>query len=114
MYKVIRTRDVIFDGNSFYDPKGQNINYLLRDILKDTIQTINLLEPLYEDKLEDKLILYIVDFTPKGSTLNFDQMTTPESNDSAEYFIKDIKQLLTSSRMVSPNLLELSTTLEGL
>jgi len=41
-------------------------------------------------------------------------MTTPESNDSAEYFIKDIKQLLTSSRMVSPNLLELSTTLEGL
>jgi hypothetical protein len=35
--KVIRTRDVTFDENSFYDSKGQNIDYLLRDALEDTI-----------------------------------------------------------------------------
>ena len=35
--KVIQTRDVIFNKNSFYNPKEQNIDYLLRDVLEDTI-----------------------------------------------------------------------------
>ena len=35
--KVIQTRDITFNKNLFYNPKGQNINYLLRDTLKDTI-----------------------------------------------------------------------------
>jgi len=64
---------------------------LLRDVLKDTIQMINLLEPLYEDKLEDKSILYIVDFTPKRSILNINLIIIPKFNNSAELFIKDIK-----------------------
>jgi len=79
--------------------------------LEDTIQTINLPEPLHEDELEDESILYTDDFTPKGSTSNFDQTITPESNDSAEHPTKDIEQLLTPSRTV---LLELSTSPEGL
>jgi len=79
--------------------------------LEDTIQTINLLEPLHEDESEDKLILYIVNLTPKGSTSNSNQTTISKLNDSAEYPTKDIKQLPTPSRMV---LLELSTSLEGL
>ena len=37
LHKVIRTRDVTFDETSFYDPKGQNIDYLLRDALEDTL-----------------------------------------------------------------------------
>jgi len=37
LHKVIRTRDVTFNETSFYDPKGQNIDYLLREALKDTI-----------------------------------------------------------------------------
>jgi len=37
LHKVIRTRDVIFDETLFYDPKGQNIDYLLREALEDTI-----------------------------------------------------------------------------
>jgi len=81
--------------------------------LEDTIQTINLLEPLHKDELENELILYTVDLTPKGSTLNSDQTTTPKSNDLAEHFIKNIKQLPTPSRTVSLNLLESSTTPEG-
>ena len=52
---------------------------------------INLLEPLYEDKLEDKSILYIVDFTPKRSILNINLIIIPKFNNSAELFIKDIK-----------------------
>ena len=91
IYKVIRTRDVIFDGNSFYDPKGQNIDYLLRDVLEDTIQTINLLEPLYKDESEDESILYIVDLTPKGSILNSNQIIIFKLNDLVEHPIKDIK-----------------------
>ncbi len=59
LYKVIQTKDVIFNRNSFYNPKGQDIDYLLRDVLKDTIQVISLLEPLYKDKLEDESVLYI-------------------------------------------------------
>ena len=43
----------------FYDPKGQDINYLLRDALEDTIHVISLPEPLHKDKLEDKSVLYI-------------------------------------------------------
>ena len=35
--KVIWTRDVIFDETLFYDPKGQNIDYLLREALEDTL-----------------------------------------------------------------------------
>jgi hypothetical protein len=35
--KVIRTRDVIFDETLFYNPKGQNIDYLLREALEDTL-----------------------------------------------------------------------------
>ena len=58
--KVIRTRDVIFDETLFYNPKGQNIDYLLRDVLEDTLQTICLLEPHYKDKSKDKSILYKV------------------------------------------------------
>ena len=58
--KVIRTRDVTFNETLFYNPKGQNIDYLLRDALEDTLQTIYLLEPYYEDKFKDKSILYIV------------------------------------------------------
>jgi len=77
--------------------------------LEDTIQTINLLEPLYKDKLEDKLILYMVNLTSKGSTLNSDQIITFKSNDLAEYLMKDIEQLPTPSRMVSLNILESST-----
>ena len=81
----------------FYNPKGQNIDYLLRDVLEDTIQAISLPKPLHEDKSENELILY--------------QVATPELNDLIEFPIKDIKQLLTSSRTV---LLELSTVLQGL
>jgi len=112
LHKVIRTRDVIFDGNSFYNPKGQDINYLLRDALENTIQTINLLEPLHKDESENKSILYTVNLTPKESTLNSDQITTPKLNDSAEHPIKDIKQLPTPSRTVSPDLPELNTSLQ--
>jgi len=75
----------------FYNPKRQNIDYLLRDILEDTIQTINLPKPLHKDESEDELILYIVDLTPKGSTSNSDQIITPKLNNSAEYPIKDIE-----------------------
>jgi len=82
--------------------------------LEDTIQTINLPEPLYEDELKKNSILYTVNLTPKGSILNSDQITTPKSNDLAEHPTKDIKQLPTPSRTVSPNVLELSTTPEGL
>ena len=35
--KIIQTKDITFDKNSFYNPKGQNIDYLLRDVLEDTI-----------------------------------------------------------------------------
>ena len=58
LHKVIWTRDIIFNKSLFCDPKGQNINYLLRDALEDTIHAISLLEPLYEDKSEDESILY--------------------------------------------------------
>jgi hypothetical protein len=56
--KVIRTRDVTFDETSFYDPKGQDIDYLLREALEDTLQTISLPEPLHEDEFKDESILY--------------------------------------------------------
>ena len=95
--KVIRTRDVTFDENSFYNPKGENIDYLLRDALEDTIQAISLPEPLHEDESENESILY--------------QAATPESNDLAELPIKDIKQLRTPSRTV---LLKPSTIPQGL
>ena len=104
LYKVIRTRDVTFDRNSFYNPKGQDIDYLLRDALEDTIQVISLPEPLPEDESEDESILY--------------QMTTPttapDSNDSTKLPTKDIEQLPTPSRTVSPDLPELSTEPQGL
>ena len=58
LYKVIQTRDIIFDGTLFYNPKGQNIDYLLREALEDTIQTISLPKPLYKDEFKDKSILY--------------------------------------------------------
>ena len=35
--KVIQIRDITFNKNLFYNFKGQNINYLLRDVLEDTI-----------------------------------------------------------------------------
>ena len=95
--KVIRTRDVTFDENSFYNPKGENIDYLLRDALEDTIQAISLPEPLHEDESENESILY--------------QAATPESNDLAELPTKDIEQLPTPSRTVSP---EPSTAPQGL
>ena len=79
--------------------------------MENTIQTINLLEPLYEDKLENELILYIVDFIPKGFILNIDQTTTLKLNNLAQHFTKDIKQLPTFTRMVLPNLPETNTTL---
>ena len=41
-------------------------------------------------------------------------MTTPKSNDLVERLIKDIKQLLTPSRIVSLDLLEINTLLGGL
>ena len=41
-------------------------------------------------------------------------MTMPKSNNSAEPPIKDTKQLLTPSRMVSLDLLETNTILKGL
>ena len=59
--------------------------------MEDTIQTINLLESFYENKLENKSILYTVDFTFKRFTLNIDQITIFKLNDLAEHFIKDIK-----------------------
>jgi hypothetical protein len=77
LHKVIWTRDITFNKNSFYNPKGQNIDYLLRDALKDTIQAISLLEPLHKDKSKDKSILY--------------QAATLKLNNSAELPIKDIK-----------------------
>jgi hypothetical protein len=104
--KVIRTRDVIFDETSFYNPKGQDIDYLLKEALEDTIQTISLPKPLHEDKSKDKSILY----RPTSNN----QRTTPKSNDSVEPSTKDIKQLPTPSRTVSPDLLEISTTPGGL
>ncbi len=60
---------------------------------------ISLLKPLYEDKLEDKSILYI------------NQMTIPKLNELVKRPIKDIEQLPTPSRTVSLDLLELNTTL---
>ena len=114
LHKVIRTRDVIFDETSFYNPKGQDINYLLREALEDTLQTISLLEPLYKDESEDESILYTVDLTPKSSTSNIEQTTTPKSNDSAEPPTKDTEQLPTPSRTVSLDLLETNTTPGGL
>jgi len=105
LYKVIQTRDIIFDETSFYNPKGQNIDYLLREALKDTIQAISLPEPLYEDKSEDKSILY-------RPTSNADQTTI--LNDLAELPIKDIEQLPTPSRTVSLDLLETNTIPGGL
>jgi len=59
LHKVIRTRDVTFDETSFYDPKGQDIDYLLREALEDTIQTISLPEPL-DDESEDESTIYTV------------------------------------------------------
>jgi hypothetical protein len=82
--------------------------------LEDTLQTISLPEPLYEDESEDELILYTVDLTPKSSTSNIEQTTTPKSNDLAELPTKDIEQLPTPSRTVSPDLLETNTILGGL
>jgi len=105
--KVIRTRDVTFDETSFYDPKGQNIDYLLREALEDTIQTISLPEPLHEDESEDESILY-------RPTSNVDQTTTPKSNDLVEPPTKDIEQLPTPSRTVSLDLLETNTIPGGL
>ena len=35
--KVIQTKDATFNKNSFYNPKGQNIDYLLKNVLEDTI-----------------------------------------------------------------------------
>jgi len=67
--------------------------------LENTIQVISLLEPIYEDKLEDKSILYI------------NQMTIPKLNELVKRPIKDIEQLPTPSRTVSLDLLELNTTL---
>ena len=75
---------------------------------------ISLLEPLYKDKSKDESILYTVDLTPKSSTLNIEQTTTPKLNNLVELPIKDIKQLLTPSRTVSLDLLETNTTLGGL
>jgi len=70
--KVIRTRDVTFDETSFYDPKGQDIDYLLREALEDTLQTISLPEPLYDDESEDESILYTVNLDPQRSTSGAD------------------------------------------
>jgi hypothetical protein len=56
----------------------------------------------------------MVDLTPKSSTSNIEQTTTPKSNDSAERPIKDIEQLPTPSRTVSPDLPETNTTPGGL
>ena len=70
----------------FYDLKGQNIDHLLRDVLKDTIQVISLLKLLNEDEFNNNLILY--------------QITVLKLNNSAKLFKKDIEQLPTSSRMV--------------
>ena len=64
LYKVIQTRDVTFNETSFYNPKGQDIDYLLREALEDTIQTISLPEPLLKDESKDESILYTVDLTP--------------------------------------------------
>ena len=89
----------------FYDPKGQNINYLLREALEDTIQTISLPEPLHKNKSKDESVLY-------RPTSNTDQ-TTVLSN-SVDLPTKDIKQLPTPSRTVSPDLPETNTTPEGL
>jgi len=72
--------------------------------LEDTIQTISLLEPL-KDELEDESILY-------RPTLNADQTTT--LNDLVELPTKDIKQLPTPSRTVSPDLPETNATPGGL
>ena len=118
LHKVIRTRDVTFDETSFYDPKGQDINYLLRDALEDTLQTICLPEPHHEDESEDESILYKVNLnhqrptsnTDQATTSNVDQTTTPESNDPT----KDIEQLPTPSRTVSPDLPETNATPGGL
>jgi hypothetical protein len=81
----------------FYNSKEQKTDYLLRDVLEDTIQAISLLKLLHKNESEDELILY--------------QAATLELNDSVELSIKDIKQLPTLSRMV---LLKLSTALQGL
>jgi hypothetical protein len=75
---------------------------------------ISLPEPLYKDESEDESILYTVNLTPKSSTLNIEQTTTPKSNDLVERPTKDIKQLPTPSRTVSPDLLETNTTPGGL
>ena len=80
--------------------------------MEDTLQTISLLEPLYEDKSKDESILYTVNLTPKSSTSNADQTTI--LNDLAEPPIKDTEQLPTLSRTVSLDLLETNTILGGL
>jgi len=48
------------------------------------------------------------------TALNADQITTPKSNDSVEPPIKDVKQLPTPSRTVSPDLPETKTSPKGL
>ena len=82
--------------------------------MEDTLQTICLPEPHHKDESEDESILYTVNLDPQGSTSNIDQTTTPISNDSAELPAKDIEQLPTPSRTVSPDLPEINTTPGGL
>jgi hypothetical protein len=82
--------------------------------LEDTLQTISLPEPLYEDKSKDESILYTANLTPQSSTSNADQTTTPKSNNSAEPPTKDTKQLPTPSRTISLDLLETNTIPGGL
>ena len=72
--------------------------------MEDTIQIISLPEPL-KDKLEDESILY-------RPTSNADQTTI--LNDLVELPTKDIKQLPTLSRTVSPDLPETNAILGGL
>jgi len=74
LYKVIRTKNITFNGNLFYDPKGQDIDYLLRDVLEDTILGNQSTGTLYKDKSNNKSILY--------------QVVILKLNDSAKLFKK--------------------------
>jgi hypothetical protein len=55
--KVIRTRDVTFNNDTFYYPSDLDVGLVLREHLEDLIKTLSLLE--YEVKEVNKVFDYI-------------------------------------------------------
>ena len=55
--KVIRTRDVTFDKNLFYDPSTVDIGILLRGEVEDIIESLEILEIRVHTKENNNLLL---------------------------------------------------------